>query len=102
MACLSIEAINYKIINLPFGPYPMRKYDGYGDYDNLQNNLVVSFMQQYNMGLVIRPIRLGRRTSLPVFIERINFDLQSCLYRINSDYKGYQYFIYVFTYLLII
>ena len=94
MASMSIDAINQKLVQIPFGPYPIKHYDGYGDYDDLRADLVVSFSQQYNMGLVIRPIRLGKRTSLPVFIERINFDLQTCLYRIKSEFKGVIYYKY--------
>ena len=88
LACLSIDDINRQLNALSLGPYPVRQYDGYGDYDALRDALVVSFMQQYNMGLVIRPIRFGKREPLPVFIERINFDLQTCLYRIKSSYQG--------------
>ena len=84
LVCMSIDAINRHLSMLPLGPYPVRKYDGYGDYDALRDALVVSFLQQYNMGLVIRPIRFGKSAALPVFIERINFDLQTCLYRVQS------------------
>ena len=98
LAILSIEEINRQLHALPIGPYPLRHYDGYGDYDALRDALVVSSLQQYNMGLVIRPIRFGKRTALPVFIERINFDLQTCLYRFKSSFKGIIYIIYFLTY----
>jgi hypothetical protein len=85
---LSIKDIVDRIHDLPFSGEPIM-FDGAIDYDRLRSSLVDSFSQQYNMGLVIRPIRLGKRTSLPIFIERINFDLQSCLIKIHSRFKGY-------------
>ena len=50
---------------------------------------MTSFAQQYNMGLVIRPIRLSKRTSLHMVIDRINFDLQTCLYKFATPFKGF-------------
>ena len=85
---LTVERITSMLDLLPYDDQEDDHFDTVFDYDRLRNALVLSFTQQYNMGLVIRPIRHSIRVSLPAFIERINFDMTSCLYVFDSPFKG--------------
>ena len=90
---LGIADITHWLLNLPVSKLPPRQYKGEHDYYRLQKDLITSFTAQWNMGLVIKPIRFNSRHNLPAFIDRYNFDLQSVLLTLPSKYKGiYKFF----------
>ena len=82
-------------MNLPQSDQVERRYEGEKDYKKLQSDLIVSFTTQWNMGLVIKPLRFNSPHNLPAFIDRVNLDLQSLLFTFKSKYKGFLYDIQV-------
>ena len=51
--------------------------------------MINSFTTQWNMVLLIKPVRFNSRYNLPAFIDRVNLDMQSVLLVLPSNYKGW-------------
>ena len=92
---LGIPEICLWLDHLPLSAKSEIHFEGERDYYKLQCALIISFTTQWNMGLVIRPIRFNSNHNLPAFIDRINFDLMSILYVFPSTYKG-KHKLYIF------
>ncbi len=88
---LGINEVTHWLNNLTISKDPPRFYCGDSDYRRLQNDLISSFTTQWNMGLVIKPLRFNSPHNLPAFIDRVNLDLQSLLITMKSKYKGSLY-----------
>jgi hypothetical protein len=88
---LGINEVTHWLNNLTISKDPPRCYCGESDYRRLQNDLISSFTTQWNMGLVIKPLRFNSPHNLPAFIDRVNLDLQSLLITMKSKYKGSLY-----------
>ena len=85
---LGIHEISLWLKHLPISIKHEVRFEGERDYYKLQSALIISFTSQWNMGLVIRPIRFNSTHNLPAFIDRTNFDLMAILYIFPSIYKG--------------
>ena len=85
---LGIREITHWLSNLTTSDQEVRRYEGERDYHRLQSDLIVSFTTQWNMGLIIRPIKYASPHGLPPFINRVDLDLQSLLYVFKTSYKG--------------
>ena len=98
---LGIPEISLWLQHLPCSLKKEIRFEGERDYYKLQSALITSFTSQWNMGLVIRPIRFNSTHNLPAFIDRINFDKISILYIFPSTYKGYLYIIFIIFIILV-